>query len=338
MIIDSATSPSLYVLYGTTCHDATQKIISKPSLPGIYTPQVGADCSIGYDLNTAGSCVQECSSNSIDNGSSCANNSIRRPSKAPNYTCPLNLIKNGDICLHPCEDGYAEDGDYCEPVATKVDLPSTINCVQTPYTYSTKYYGSGTRPTSVTKWLCDSEDDQTMLLEGPTGSSIISGTNAYVNKNDIVCYADDSSTGMYYCQTVFDAINNPDYTKIDNHSTTCDSMTKAYFDLSNNLTSLLSAQTTANSASVQMMGIKMTLESTIGKMCGTGSGSGSSSGTCNTLRTLLNSLHSNINSGSGAISGVLSPINVAIASRDNLIGLLRNAKCCSNIDDGYPWC
>jgi hypothetical protein len=340
MIIDSATSPSLYVLYGTTCHDATQKIISKPSLPGIYTPQVGADCSIGYDLNTAGSCVQECSSNSIDNGSSCANNSIRRPSKAPNYTCPLNLIQNGDICLHPCEDGYAEDGDYCEPVATKVDLPSTINCVQTPYTYSTKYYGSGTRPTSVTKWLCDSEDDQTMLLEGPTGSSIISGTNAYVNKNDIVCYADDSSTGMYYCQTVFDAINNPDYTKIDNHSTTCDSMTKAYFDLSNNLTSLLSAQTTANSASVQMMGIKMTLESTIGKMCGTGSGSGSgsSSGTCNTLRTLLNSLHSNINSGSGAISGVLSPINVAIASRDNLIGLLRNAKCCSNIDDGYPWC
>jgi hypothetical protein len=179
-----------------------------------------------------------------------------------------------------------------------------------------------------------------MLLEGPTGSSIISGTNSYVNKNDIVCYADDSSTGMYYCETVFDAINNPDYTKIDNHSTTCDSMTKAYFDLSNNLTSLLSAQTTANSASAQMMAIKTTLETTIGKMCGTGSGSGSgsSSGTCNTLRTLLNALHSNINSGSGAISGVLSPINVAIASRDNLIGLLQNAKCCSNIDDGYPWC
>lgn len=342
----------LYVLYGTTCHDATQKIISKPSLPAIYTPQIGADCRSGYDLNTGGSCMEECDSNSIDSGSSCANNSIRRPSIEPRYTCPSNLILKGGVCLHPCEDGYAEDGDYCEPIATKVNLPSTIKCTQTPYTYSTKYYGSRNTPipTSVTKWLCDSEDDQTMLLEGPTGSSIIRGTSSYVNKNDVVCYADDASTGMYYCQTVYDAINNPDNTKIENHSTTCDSMTKAYFDLSNNLTSLISARTTANNASAQMMAIKGTLEKTIGKMCGTGSGSGSgsrsvsasasasSSGTCNTLRTLLNSLNSNINSGSGAISGVLSPINVAIASRDNLVRLLQNAKCCSNVDDGYPWC
>jgi hypothetical protein len=177
-----------------------------------------------------------------------------------------------------------------------------------------------------------------MLLQGPTGSSIIAGTSAYVNPNDIICYADDSSTGMYYCQSYTEAINQLDDGQRTDYSTSCDSMKKAYIDLSNNLTTLLSAKTTAQNASAQMAAIEITLQSVIGQMCGTGSGSGSSSTTCNSLRTQLASLNSNINSGSGAISGVLSPISVATSSRDNLIKLLRGMKCCPAGETGYPWC
>ena len=328
---------NLYVLYGTTCHDATQTVVSKPNIPAVYTPQVGADCRAGYDLNNGGSCVEECSSSSLDNGSSCSENSVRRPSIAPVLSCGSGLQLIGGVCVHPCESGYTGDGDFCEPILNTVNLPSDINCVKTPYNYSSKYQGS---TSSVNKWLCESDYDQYVLLQGPTGSSIVAGTSTYVNKNDIVCYADDSSTGMYYCQTVADAINEVDDTGRTDYSATCDTMTKAYFDLSNNLTTLMSAQTTAQNSSIQVAAIQTTLESIIQRMCGSGSGSGSgsSSPTCSSLRTQLAALNSNINSGSGNLSGVLTPIGVATASRDKLITLLRDIKCCPPGQTDYPWC
>lgn len=329
----------LYTLTGTTCHDATQTVISRPNIGGVYTPQVGANCKAGYDLNPAGSCMEECDSNSLDNGSSCSENSFRRPSIAPNLSCPPGLELVGGVCLHPCGPGYTNNGDYCEPNVTTVPLPETISCVKTPYTYSRKYEGSSTSSMVVDKWLCDSDTDQQMLLEGPSETSIVGGTLAYVNKNDIICYADDASTGMYYCQTYSDAINQVEDTQRTDFSKSCDSMTKAYMDLSDNLTSLLSASTTAQNAAVQVAAMQTVLESVIDKMCGSSGSSGSStSATCSALRTQLMALKSNINSGSGAVQGVLSPINIATSSRDKLIRLLRDMKCCPVGDTGYPWC
>jgi hypothetical protein len=337
MVYDVYAATPLYVLYGTTCHDATRTVISKPSLPAVYTPQIGSDCATGYNLTTGGSCLEQCDSNSTDNGSSCLENSARRPSIAPLLSCPSGLNLVGGVCVYPCGSGYTEDGDYCQPIVSTLELPSNINCVKTPYTYSTKYDTAGATPTSVTKWLCDSDYDQYMLLQGPSGSSVITGTSAYVNPNDIVCYADDSSTGMYYCQSVSDAINQVDDTGRTDYSTSCDSMTKAYFDLSNNLTTLLSAKTTARNASAQTAAIQITLQTVVDQLCGAGSSSGSSP-TCSSLRTQLAALSSNINSGSGAISGILSPITVATSSRDNLVTLLRAMKCCPAGENLYPWC
>jgi hypothetical protein len=332
MIYDDVAK--LYVLYGTTCHDATESVISKPSIPAIYTPQIGADCAAGYDLTTGGSCLQECNSNSIDNGSTCAGNGVRRPSIAPTLSCPSGLTLVGGTCLHPCGTGYIDDGDYCKPLANTVAVPSSINCVKTAYTYSTKYQGSGSA-TTVNKWLCDSDYDQYTLLQGPPG---VVGS-AYVNPNDIVCYADDVSSGMYYCQTVTEARNEVPNTERVDYSTSCDSMTKAYLDLNDNLTTLLSAQTTAQTASAQTAAIQITLQGIIQQLCGASGSSGSSSlSMCNTLRTQLAALSSNINSGSGAISGVLSPISVATSSRDNLITLLHTMKCCPAGQTQYPWC
>jgi len=321
----------MFVLYGTTCHDATQSVISKPSIPAVYTPQVGAECKAGYDLTTGGSCIKQCDSNSTDNGSNCFGNSIRRPSIAPKLSCPSGLTLVGGACLHPCGPGYIDDGDYCEPVVNTVPIPSSINCTKTAYTYSTKYLGSGT-PTSVNKWLCDSDYDQYTLLQGPSTLG-----SAYVNPKDIVCYADDSSSGMYYCQTVTEARNEIANTGGATHSVSCDSMTRAYLDLSNNLTTLLSAQSSARNASAQSAAIQITLKGVVEQLCGSSGSSGSSS-LCNTLRTQLASLSSNINSGSGALSGVLSPIAVAASSRDNLVTLLRDMKCCPAGQTQYPWC
>ena len=328
----NGAGPKLFVLYGTTCHDATQTVISKPSIPAVYIPQVGADCTAGYNLTKEGKCLEQCDSNSKDSGSNCFGNSVRRPSIAPILSCPSGLTLVGGTCLHPCGTGYTDDGDYCQPVANTVAIPSSINCIKTAHRYSTKYQGSGAT-TTVNKWLCDSDYDQYLLLEGPPAA--VSGTSTYVNPNDIVCYADDSSTGMYYCQSVSEAKNEVADTGRTDFSTSCDSMTKAYLDLSNNLTTLLSARTTAHTASAQTAAIEITLKSVVEKLCDS-----SQSGTplCNTLRTQLAALSSNINSGSGGISGILSPIAVGASSRDNLITLLRDMKCCPVGETQYPWC
>ena len=335
-----------YILYGTTCHDATQVVINKPSIPAIYNPQKGEDCENGFDLNTAGSCAEECEPSALDDGVKCSEVSTKRPSIEPILSCASNLKLIGGVCVHECEPGFIENGDYCEPLTSTLDIPSTIKCTKAPYKYSSKYQGSS--PSSslvVNKWLCDSPEDQYALVQGPSDKSVAS---SYVNPNDIICYADDSSTGMYYCQSVYDAINQTEDSQRTSFSTTCDTLTKSYFDLSNNLTILMSANNSAQKSAMQTAGIEMTLRSVIEKMCGSASGSGSGSGsrstpygspaTCNALRTQLSALHSNINSGSGTTSGILTPIAIARSSRDKLISLLRDIKCCPPDETSYPWC
>jgi hypothetical protein len=362
-----------YILYGTTCHDGTQIKIDKPNIPAIYNPQKGNDCDTGYDLNDRGSCLQECEPSALDDGEKCSDVSTTRPSIAPVLSCAPHLKLVEGVCVHPCEPGFIDNGDYCEPVVNTVPIPSTIKCLKRPFTYSSKYEGSTSSSREANKWLCETYDDQYALLEGPSDKSV---ATSYVNANDTICYADDASTGMYYCQSVDEVMNQEEETVRSNYSTSCDTLTKSYFDLSNNLTVLMSAKSTAQKSAMQTAGIEMTLRSVIEKMCGpsyvpafssgsgsgsrSGSGSGSGSGsrsgsgsgsrlasgaapygspaTCSALRTQLMALHSNINSGTGVSSGVLTPISIATSSRDKLVSLLRDIKCCPAGETSYPWC
>ena len=348
MIYD-ISNPTLhqYILFGTTCHDATEVRLSKPSIPAIYTPQVGADCNPNYEDTTQGSknvCVEECSSSENDSGSSCSKSSVERPSIAPQLSCPGDLKLVAGTCLHSCGPGYTEDGDYCEPIISQLNVPSTIKCTPAPFGYSSKYQGSG-GIFSVKKWMCDTEDDMAALIKGPydenaTSGSLVKGISTYINENDVVCYADDASTGMYYCQSIADAVAKTPNTERTDYSATCNSLVNAYTDLSNNLTSISSRTNLAQNAQIQVASIQATLQKVVNNMCGTGSSSssGSTSATCNALRIQLGALNSNINAGSGVVSGILSPVTVALSSRDKLVVLLREMKCCTPGNTEDPWC
>lgn len=336
-----------YMLFGTTCHDSTEVRISKPSIPAIYTPQKGADCNPNYTDTQQGSkkiCVEQCSSSDNDSGSSCSKTSVARPSIAPQLSCAQGLKLVGGACLHSCGPGYTEDGDYCEPIITQQNVPSTINCVSTPFGYSSKYQGSE-GILSVKKWMCDTEDDMKALIAGPsdegaTSGSLVKGMSTYINENDIVCYADDASTGMYYCQSIADVAAKTPSIDRKNHATTCNSLIKAYTDLSNNLTRISSRTNLAQNAQMQVSSIQATLQKVVDNICGTGSSgtSGSVSSTCNALRIQIGALNSNINAGSGILSGILSPVAVALSSRDKLVNLLRDMKCCRPGNTKDPWC
>lgn len=336
-----------YMLFGTTCHDSTEVRISKPSIPAIYTPQKGADCNPNYTDTMRGSnkvCIEQCNSSQNDSGSSCSKGSVDRPYIAAQLSCPEGLKLVGGTCLHNCGAGYTEDGDYCEPIISQVNVPSTIKCVSTPAGYSSKYHGSGNN-IPVKKWMCDTEDDMNALIEGPsdknaTSGSLIKGASTYINESDVVCYADDASTGMYYCQSIADAIAKTPSTNREDYSATCNALIYAYSDLSNNLTAISSRTNLAQNAQIQVAAIQATLQKVVQNICGSGTSgtSGSVSSTCNALRIQLGALNSNINAGSGILSGILSPVTVALSSRDKLVNLLRDMKCCKPGSTKDPWC
>ena len=315
------TTTAAYILYGTTCHDPTLKKFEKPSIPGNYTPQKGSLCDDNYEAS-GGKCIAQCDSNSKQTGTSCTTQPTARAFSAPSYVCPPNLTKLDTVCVSPCGPGFTDDGEFCQPIVATAAMPAEINCTKTDYGFAA---GSGTG--KVNKWLCDSSDDLTALVSGPT---------TYTQKDDIVCYADDPSTGMYYCSSIDDFKNSVQDSGREDLTISCDTLLKSYLDLSNNLTVLMDAQTSATTAAGQINAIEKTLQKVITDVCAT---SGSSGTACTNLNTYLLALQSNIASG-GAGSSILSPINVGIQSRDSIVKLLKEYQCCS-LEPGqteYPWC
>jgi len=368
MLKDTVATPNIYTLYGTTCHDSTVTVINQPNITAINTPASGDICptetpEIGnpivfeaVDIDATGTCptgtsgsgsgvikcrkcVAQCPYGTTDNGDgTCTTVSIARTFVTPTYNCPDRKLKKVDtVCVFPCEGTDKLVGEYCEPSPTLTSISSlgsgstAIKCTKTPYSYSTKYQTSD-QP-SVNKWLCDSQEDLTAILAGYLPNS---GTTFYVNQEDIVCMADDASTGMYYCQSVDEAVTQKQGTQRDDNTAVCNNLTAAYYDLSNNLDVLSSAKTNAQNASVQMINIQMTLQSVYNSICSRsgsgsgsrfGSGSGSSSVMCTNLQSQLNALTVNMNAGSGATSGILAPIQIAMASRDNLVAQMTKFQC-----------
>jgi hypothetical protein len=130
---------------------------------------------------------------------------------------------------------------------------------------------------------------------------------------------------MYYCQSVYDAVNQTPDTIRDDFTATCDRLVKAYYDLSNNLNILSDVNTTAVVAARQVSKMYDTLNSVYNSMCG--SGSGSSSSTCTSMNSQLNSLRTNMNLGSSISGSISNPINTAARSRDQLLAEMNKFKC-----------
>jgi hypothetical protein len=143
---------------------------------------------------------------------------------------------------------------------------------------------------------------------------------------------------MYYCSSIEDFVNSAPNTQREDLSISCDTLKKSYVDLSDNLTILMSAQTSATSASRQVAAIKSTLETVIQQVCVSSGPSGAV--TCDTLTRLLNTLKSLGSSGNSPLSAITVPLQVGTQSRDAIVDMLRKYKCCSFEPEGttFPWC
>jgi hypothetical protein len=329
-----------YHLFGTTCHDATQVETPTPSIPANYTVAKGSPCPPNQAMNANGLCVRVCTADERDTGTDCIPSSLPRAFTLPSFTCPTGMSLADTVCVQPCPSGMVEDSGYCEPIIEKISPPAAIKCTERPYITTTISVSGSSKSLQASKWLCDKYDDADALFAGPArGSTVdtyVGTTQTYVGPNDMVCTTDDPTVGLYYCQSVDDHANAVSDTQPENYKITCDNLTKAYLDLSNNLTILMEAKTTATTSSAQIAAIEVTLRSVIEQTCGsTGSGgsrgsrgsTGSGGSSCTSLWTYLNALNTNIGSGTGGISGILNPIDVAVSSQNSLRAMLTDMKC-----------
>ena len=345
---ESDVQKGLYTLRGTTCYDATKTIIDQPSIPATYIPQVGDDCdnsaASGYggsqtnmpifSKTTSGSssyCQAECPYGSTDDGNGrCIKPTIKRPFVQPSYSsCPAGYKKVDSLCVAPCDPGFELDGEYCVPTNTVglVALSNTgssgIKCTAQPYAATVSALaGSSTASGSrtATKWLCDTPEDVSALLAGPSTSGSFS---TYTTSNDIVCVADDPTTGMYFCQSIQEAKANAYNDTNTDYYNTCDNLVKAYYDLSNNLTILAQANSNAQITNRQLQNITASLQGAINAMCP----SGTSSSTCNLLLSQMSQLQTSISTGGSRISSTLNPIALAIESRAQLVAQMNSFQC-----------
>jgi hypothetical protein len=296
-----------YTLFGTTCRDNTYVSIAKPWISAIHVPGVGVPCPSDTVLSSDGTrCMSQCSLGQKDNDNTCTGSSVKRTPSMPTYTCTdSNMERVDNMCLSKCLTGEKSNGEYCDPVVTTVPPDATIKCMAVP---------SGT----VKKWLCDTSTDTNKLLKGPDDPTTI-----YIGPDDILCTADDPTTGMYYCQSIADvnAKVPVDSTRTD-FSSSCDTLNEALSDLSGNLSILETSQTTAQTTSGQVKAIQITLQNTYTAMC-----KNKTSPLCTSLSTQLSQLNNNINSGSGIVSNIANPYTIALASRDSLSAQLKLFQC-----------
>jgi hypothetical protein len=146
--------------------------------------------------------------------------------------------------LSKCPTGTYKSGEICVETQQVVAPPASIACTKTPFL-------------SAFKWLCNKQEDADTLLKGGADST------SYVGLEDQVCISDDPDTAMYYCEKLSDikAKNGTLNMARADHKTTCSKLTKNFFDISNNMASILLMQSGMSNGSTQLSTVKDTLNS-----------------------------------------------------------------------------
>ena len=333
-----------YILWGAACESITTVTIMQDKIPAEYIPEIGSQCSANTSYNSVDNlCYSQCNTLQIDNGASCTYKTISRPYVSPTYSCTNpSLTLDGSVCLYGCKPGTIENGTYCDPVAVVLpNLPTImgfqiINCNKTP--------GGKKSGKDINKWLCESKDFAYLLLsppcndDGPTCAfkdPNVTNPNisySYVGPEDIICHADSSGSTVYVCQDASEylsggdtATNTTTATKEQiNSQLTCDNLSAAYIDLSNNLTILQTSGSVAQTSSVRLANMQATLEGIYNVLCGSNKPTIAS---CPTLESQIAALRSSINSGSATLANIINPYEIGMTSRTNLVAEMKNLAC-----------
>jgi hypothetical protein len=266
-------------------------------------------CSSTEDL-IGTNCVAQCSSDLISSATTCTAQPVKREGYAAGYTCNSNETLLNGVCTTKCPEGSYPDGQLCVPEAKVVPIPASIKCTSSPF---------GTAK----KWLCDTQEMAKALLKDP------SPTTSYVDVNDQVCVADDPTTSMYYCESGADAKNNTGFVekvRID-YRATCDNVKKNYFDLSNNLTSLLLIQSGMTTGKDQLAAAKTALDGIYNKLNCANPASAQVTAICTQIQKGSSDIGTDSTDIGSVLTNITAPIQAAMTSRDSLLASITNFQC-----------
>lgn len=326
-----------YILWGAACESPTTITIAQDKIPAQYIPGSASVCSENtYFDPSDGYCYTQCNTAQIDNGTTCTFKSIPRPYVSPTYSCTNNaLTLSGSVCLYGCEAGTIADGAYCKPDPVVLpNLPTSfgqqvIMCNKTP--------GGKKSGKDINKWLCEDKDNAFNLVTPPCNDDTrncifkdpqVTNPNilySYVGRDDIICHADSSGSTVYVCQSRNEYLNvgNTSISLQENSQMTCDNLSAAYLDLSNNLSVLASSGSMAQTTATRLANMQVTLQGVFNVLCG----SSNPISSCPTLKSQINSLTNSINSGSSTLSNIINPYEMGMSSRTMLVRQMNSMGC-----------
>ena len=264
-----------------------------------------------------GQCAKTCTENELSDSVNCTPKSISRTrdSEVESQICKSNEIFYKGTCIYDCPPGTKKIGGSC------VEGFQATSCTKTSFG-------------SYNKWLCDTEELATNML------------NNSLDPNDQICIADDPTTGMYFCESVRDILNNTGYAnRVQmNYSSSCDVFMKSYTDLSNNLTNIVNMQTGLMNGDTQLNNATQTLDQIYkGLQCNDGavnaciqnpsnpSCTDATTASCVQIKrayTDVNTNYTNIRTNLGAITPTVTNLT---NERTNLRNVLNKYKC------NTPW-
>jgi hypothetical protein len=196
---------------------------------------------------------------------------------------------------------------------TVIALPTTIKC-------SAQTFGT------VKQYLCESEEDATKIIAGPTDK-----TRTYLAPGDQVCVTDDPDTGIYTCKDLTQSPDDPEDFRFklqEDYETTCDNIVKNYLDISSNLVSLNTMKDTISSSTTGLDTTRSNLNTLYMNMkCVGMTGAGRTKTICDAIKAGLDELGSQGTITKGVLDQVTAPLQRMVDSRNSLKGSVDSFRC-----------
>ena len=184
-------------------------------------------------------CLKRCSNDYMPDNVNCTPNAIKRTldptSETNRQTCKPNETLKDGVCIPNCSPGTTLNGLNCVTEGFQAS-----SCTKTSYG-------------QYDKWLCDTE----ALASSKLKEKLDPNTQVCVSASD------NSTTGMYFCESAKDAKNKTGFLKIvqSDYFNSCDKLMKYYIDMSNNLTNIVNAESGMQNGTRQLNDAVVTLDS-----------------------------------------------------------------------------
>jgi hypothetical protein len=215
----------------------------------------------------------------------------------------------------------------------KPATPTTNAAVRPFNTNKWSQYSKLAKSYTTRRWTCSTRDAAKLLFDGPS-----SAEQTYLDKNDTVCFLEDSDQKTYACQSFQEYKNGEDYTVelADSYSLNCDTIKNTLRDLSTTLTAMTNIQASLRNGQTSFQESATNLNSVMTKYnCSSTTKTNEITRLCTTITQVrdkmlgyANSIQRTSTTGAeGVLDTFTGPIQNATNSRDKLLQMKTTLGC-----------